>query len=217
MSAQHPRDEASKAEGTKERIVAAATALFAAQGYDGTSTKQICQQADVNIAAIHYHFDSKEGLLRHLLESFALASLKPLERILEPAETLEELRLRLRLFLEESLDSYLQQPELWRLVCLECELLQERSIDVFRRTFMRRHEVLMAFLAEAQKKQLVSSCIEPGFAARFIFSQIAHQARFDAAIERLHGVSLRDESYRATWVKQTMHILLCGMGGKSCP
>lgn len=48
---------------TKERILEAAERLFAEQGFAGTSLRSITAEAGVNLAAIHYHFGSKEGLI----------------------------------------------------------------------------------------------------------------------------------------------------------
>lgn len=47
---------------TKARILNAAEGLFANQGYKGTTTQEISDEADVNIALIHYHWGSKEEL-----------------------------------------------------------------------------------------------------------------------------------------------------------
>jgi len=47
---------------TKERILLAAAELFAENGFQGTTHQMICTQADVNIAAINYHFGNKESL-----------------------------------------------------------------------------------------------------------------------------------------------------------
>ena len=90
-----------KGEGTAERILRAATHLFATKGYEGTSTKEICEVAEVNIAAIHYHFESKEGLLRTILERFGTFSLKTVQRILEEPSSRDVFRERLRMYLEE--------------------------------------------------------------------------------------------------------------------
>lgn len=49
---------------TTGRILDAAERLFAQQGYDGTSIRQITRQADVNVAAVHYHFGDKPSVLR---------------------------------------------------------------------------------------------------------------------------------------------------------
>ena len=48
---------------TPDRIVAAAERMFAEQGYRSVSVRSITVAAGVNIAAIHYHFGSKQELL----------------------------------------------------------------------------------------------------------------------------------------------------------
>ena len=48
---------------TRERLLAAAGRLFAEQGYAATSLRDITRVADANVAAVNYHFGSKEGLL----------------------------------------------------------------------------------------------------------------------------------------------------------
>ncbi len=48
---------------TKDRILDAAERLFAEQGYSATSLRSIIAIAGVNLAAVHYHFHSKEALL----------------------------------------------------------------------------------------------------------------------------------------------------------
>ncbi len=51
---------------TKERILAAAEKLFAEEGFARTSLRGITVEAGVNVAAVHYHFGSKEALLEAL-------------------------------------------------------------------------------------------------------------------------------------------------------
>lgn len=53
---------------TRERIIEAAEVLFAADGYEGTSLREITERAGVNVAAVNYHFGSKERLLAALLD-----------------------------------------------------------------------------------------------------------------------------------------------------
>src|SRR5579862_3686384 len=52
---------------TKQKILETAESLFAEKGYDATSLREIIQAAGVNLAAIHYHFGSKEDLLDELI------------------------------------------------------------------------------------------------------------------------------------------------------
>lgn len=48
---------------TKEKIMDAAEKLFVDNGFSATSLRAIIKEADVNTAAVHYHFGSKEGLV----------------------------------------------------------------------------------------------------------------------------------------------------------
>ncbi len=52
----------------KQALVDAAIKLFAANGFDATSTASIAQYAGVTEPLIHYHFKSKDGLFTHVLE-----------------------------------------------------------------------------------------------------------------------------------------------------
>ena len=52
---------------TRKAILDAAERLFADLGFDGASLRKITAKAGVNLAAAHYHFGSKEGLLRAAL------------------------------------------------------------------------------------------------------------------------------------------------------
>ncbi len=49
---------------TKQRILDSAERLFAEQGFAATSLRSVINAAEVNLAAVHYHFGSKEGLIR---------------------------------------------------------------------------------------------------------------------------------------------------------
>ncbi len=48
---------------TKVRILDAAERIFADRGFDATSLRMITTEANVNLAAVNYHFQSKEALL----------------------------------------------------------------------------------------------------------------------------------------------------------
>ncbi|MDD5297898.1 MAG: TetR family transcriptional regulator [Rhodocyclaceae bacterium] len=52
---------------TQERILDAAERLFMEQGFEGTSMRQVTSEAGVNLAAVNYHFGSKEALMQAVL------------------------------------------------------------------------------------------------------------------------------------------------------
>lgn len=51
---------------TRQRILDAAEALFTEQGFEATTLRQITGAAEVNLAAVNYHFGSKEELIREV-------------------------------------------------------------------------------------------------------------------------------------------------------
>ncbi|WP_160287720.1 TetR/AcrR family transcriptional regulator [Pseudomonas knackmussii] len=63
-----PRPPRQDGEATRRRILLAAGQLFAERGYADTTSKAICEQAQCNMAAVNYHFGSRENLYRALLQ-----------------------------------------------------------------------------------------------------------------------------------------------------
>jgi len=52
---------------TKQRILDAAERLFATAGVAGTSLRSVIREAGVNLAAVHYHFGSKDALVNAVI------------------------------------------------------------------------------------------------------------------------------------------------------
>lgn len=65
---------------SREKIVNAAVALFNANGYDGTSIRDIAKKAEVNAANISYYFRNKHGLLEYCLTAFFEGYMQELEK-----------------------------------------------------------------------------------------------------------------------------------------
>jgi AcrR family transcriptional regulator len=71
---------------TKERILDAAERLFAAHGFAGTSLRAVTKEAGVNLAAVHYHFGTKEDLLRAVLSRIVIPVNRERLEMLEQVE-----------------------------------------------------------------------------------------------------------------------------------
>jgi len=55
---------------TKNKILDAAEVLFAEHGFSGTSLRIITSVADVNLAAVNYHFGSKKVLIQAVIDRY---------------------------------------------------------------------------------------------------------------------------------------------------
>lgn len=60
----HSREDG---EATRRQILGTAVRLFAEHGYTDTTSKMICREAGVNIAAVNYYFGSRDDLYRAVL------------------------------------------------------------------------------------------------------------------------------------------------------
>jgi AcrR family transcriptional regulator len=70
-----PRD--GNPEETRREILRAAAGAFAESGYVGATTRTVAARAGVNVATLHYHFGSKEGLYRAVLAHVSRGDLPP--------------------------------------------------------------------------------------------------------------------------------------------
>ena len=55
--------------GKKQDLLKAAVQLFSKQGFDGTTTLEIAEAANVTEPVIYYHFKNKDGLFTNILVS----------------------------------------------------------------------------------------------------------------------------------------------------
>ncbi|REL29994.1 TetR/AcrR family transcriptional regulator [Thalassotalea euphylliae] len=67
---------------TKNKILDAAEELFAIKGFNGTSLREITSQAEVNLAAVNYHFGSKKELIKAVISRYMNELAPKLEKAL---------------------------------------------------------------------------------------------------------------------------------------
>ncbi|RFU36475.1 TetR/AcrR family transcriptional regulator [Actinomadura logoneensis] len=110
MSAQ-PDDGPSRS----ERILEAASRLFAERGYDATSTRAIADAVGLNIATVAYHVGGKPELYRAVMRRAHLAQREVVVAALEQLHTCgssaEETRAALLGFVDAYLSFCLNRPE----------------------------------------------------------------------------------------------------------
>src|SRR2546423_6775417 len=77
------RPAKAEARDHKSVILDEALELFSEQGYDGSSIREIARAAGVRESALYYYFDSKESILRALIDQHGPARASYLETELE--------------------------------------------------------------------------------------------------------------------------------------
>lgn len=109
---------------TVERILRAATVLFAERGFAETSLRTITGMADVNLAAVNYHFGTKKSLIQAVFSHFLTPFCRTLDQRLDA--------------LERSLPPG-EQPDVEQLlrILLDCLCTSTASINEQPQRFMR--------------------------------------------------------------------------------
>lgn len=143
-----PRRSRAQIENSRQQILDAARALFAAEGYDGVSMRKIATQAGCSPAALYTVFPSKRVMLRVIWEEVFDALGSTLEAIAKRscADT------RLQALCEGVVDFWLGRPDDYRAIFL----IEDRLQNVQDRYFVEespalsRLQVVRAAIVEAQ-------------------------------------------------------------------
>jgi len=140
-----PRDSEAK----QQLILRVSSEVFAEQGFEATSVRDISRAAGVSLSGLYYYFESKQHLL-YLIQSatftFVLESLKArLTGITEPAE-------RLRLLVLNHIEYFLTHPNEMKVLSHEEDALvdpyREKVQAIKRRYYAMAREIFEALTAE---------------------------------------------------------------------
>lgn len=141
----HPRGE-----DTRLRILRTALEVFAAEGYEGASTRLLARRAGVNLPAIQYYFGSKEGLYEAVIDQIAekmetrmapvMAKIRTTlaEGIPSREEVLDLLLWMLDVFLELIMDRDSADWESRALFFARAEIESEAALEPLYQRVMRR-------------------------------------------------------------------------------
>ena len=98
-----------KDSSTEEKIKDAARRVFMAKGFDGCSSREIANEAGMNVALVNYYFRSKSQLFQLIfqaaLEDFMLS-------LMDIFETNMPLENKVRIFIEREFDFLARHPEM---------------------------------------------------------------------------------------------------------
>lgn len=172
--------------GTEQRLLEAAGAVFAESGYQSATTRQICEKAGANIAAINYYFGDKEGLYMAVLRSVpkAYAEKYPPARGLSLGASAEEkLRAYLRSLLHRIFDE--GRPG-WHTKLMAREMIEPTpALDTLveeaaRPVHQELASIIRELLGSAQSAEVVRLC------TLSILSQCVYYHHGRSVIRRLY-------------------------------
>jgi AcrR family transcriptional regulator len=169
---------------THMRLLQAAGKVFAEQGYEGAKVRDICALADVNVAAVNYHFGDKIGLYTAVLKNALLADadLEVLNHLKDCKSPEEALRFQIRTLLREAYGRDLASLHI-RLMTQELarpSAALDRVVDeVIRPRYARLRETISRIIHLPPDHDRVRLC------AHSIVGQIVHYVHAAPVISRV--------------------------------
>jgi AcrR family transcriptional regulator len=136
----HSPKRQQQADATRRRILAAAERLFAARGYTAVTTEDIARQAKVSLATVYLHFPGRAAVIGALAEEITAAPELSVERVIQDADPIEQVRIGARILRQLNERSWLIADILrsHRGTDLELERLwalwQQRHLNAMRRS-----------------------------------------------------------------------------------
>jgi len=196
----------SAGDDTRRALIAAGRALFATQGFDGTSVRAITERAGVNLGAITYHFGSKRELYGAVLE----AGLRPLaDRVVAVGTGHGTADERMSRVVAAYFDHFREHPDLPRLLLQEVAAGKEPP-PVVAETLQR----VMAALAELHGEGVEEGSMRPGdplLTALSVVAQPIHMTLVAPLLKAFGGVDLLHPSTRRSAVAHATAFVRGGL------
>ncbi len=101
----------------KQSIIAIAEKLFSVNGFDGTSVRDIANEAGVNVAMISYYFGSKEKLMEAVFEQKTNVMRLKVENLIQNSE-LSSLQ-KIYSLIDDYVNKFMNQQQFQKIMLLE--------------------------------------------------------------------------------------------------
>lgn len=200
----------SKSVDTKDEILKAASRLFANNGFDGVSMREISNEAGTSLNSIRYHFGSKDDLLANLLQQLCKSVYETPIRILETgAKTKEEFGLKLGLFLNEVLVQMISRKEIIKIAINDGHRVEGNH------DYVPQQSKIIEYIKNAQAKKIVSPEIAPEMIGGVFMDRLLPQVLHADHLEKVFGTNISNPTYRKEWVDATLNLFLNGLYSRS--
>ena len=151
-------------DSTQQKLLTAACEVFAENGFKNTTVRDICNRAEVNVAAINYHFGNKEKLYEAVWEYANNLAVKNRVNLLDLEGTSAPEK-KIRIFIKTFLDNILNQdrPE-WDFRIVAHEMMEPTGAfnniieKMIRPSFLSLRDIVQELLEEGVSSEKVEKC-----------------------------------------------------------
>lgn len=184
---------------TRSALMDSALRHFGSSGFLAASVHDIARDAGVNVSLVSYHFGGKEGLFKACLERAGSDQLNVAVRILskEP-ETLDELKIRLEMFIDEMFLYGLSNPDMFAILYRDLNSEFHLVEDIFKKTFLNVFDLLSKFFETAKTGKLIADWTDPNLSAMQLMGSVTHTLKSDSIREKIFKRSIKDPEVRTS-------------------
>ncbi|MEZ4871080.1 MAG: TetR family transcriptional regulator [Bdellovibrionales bacterium] len=204
-----------KSESSKNSIIKAAYRLFAQKGYDGTSIRELAEAVEVNIAAIHYYFGSKQGLFEVAVKDFTQSKLSLVMMTLESPKNLDEFKFRMTIFMKQFLLLASSEHEAFRMLSRNLDVFSRLAPKDFKSIFVNIHNQFLKFVVSAQQTNIIRDDIDSEILTQILFGGLMDLAKNNALRKAVNKKSIEKEEFRDQYVSTFVEGILNGVGVKN--
>jgi AcrR family transcriptional regulator len=133
------------------QIIETSQRLFARNGFDGTSVRDIAEEAGINVAMISYYFGSKEKLMEAIFEAKIERVQMRVEELMKD-DTLSPIQ-KINTLIEEHIERVMKSQQFYRIMI--CEKVSNNNpaiMDKVKQLKLRNVELIAELIKDGQKK-----------------------------------------------------------------
>ncbi len=184
---------------TPERLLRAATDLFATKGLDGVTLQDIAEKAGVTTGAIYGNFGSKE---RFLLEALAWIADKELSELLHefrPSDD-DDTRMVMQAWADRMVDPERSRHRRLLLEAVIAARRNDEALELVRTETVRGTEKIKRAVAAGQRRGVFAADLDPDATRWFMHAVVVGMAHLDGL-----GIDLPDHE---SWAGVLEHVFL---------
>ena len=190
---------------TRNRLLAAARQVFSEHGFQGATVREICRRAEVNLAAVNYHFSGKEALF------VAALNFEPLHALKNNVAHEDCAKTRLQRFIEDFLTQLMNENG-----TPQCQLMMRELVEptlaldnIVQEVIAPLHEFVSQLVCD-----VVGVKVAPAELRRCVFSifgQCLFYRHSHAVIRRLHPKLRYDKKEISATAHHITEFTLAGL------
>ncbi|WP_415062475.1 TetR/AcrR family transcriptional regulator [Bdellovibrio sp.] len=149
--------------GPRQKIIEAATVLFAHEGLHGTSTRDIARESGLNVSLISYYFGGKENLYKTVIQEFVLNVFSHIENVINEFEqdevSAKSIERAIRSLIETLVDMRVANPHVVKILTREKISGLPFSREIHETMLTNAGEKIESIIAHGQKAGVVNKKI----------------------------------------------------------